>query len=151
MKQDGHGTYQESTVTIYFRIRPAWLVERCHLHPVGLRRSLYLPLANGSSCYGLTNEEYSASFSSDDPLSETAEEIEETAHPSAIAKNATLRYVVVFTPCKPGDVRGVWQYPHFFAGGYQAEIVLNRTNDPFQATKWIGSLTKEGLYYLNMI
>ena len=44
MKQDGHDTYQEYTVT-FFRICPAGLVERGHLilHPVGLsfcRRSL---------------------------------------------------------------------------------------------------------------
>ena len=37
-----------------------------------------------------------------------------------------------------------------FAGGYQAEIVQNRMNDPFSPTKWIVSLTKEGLYFLNM-
>ena len=59
------------------------------------------------------SEEYSASSYSDDPLSETTEETEETAIPSAIAKNDTLHYVVEFTPCKPNDVTGVWHCPPF--------------------------------------
>ena len=50
---------------------------------------------------------------SDDPLSETTEETEETVIPLAIAKNYILRYVVVFTPCKPNDVTGVWHCPPF--------------------------------------
>ena len=87
---------------------------------------------------------------SDDPLSETTEETEETAIPSVIAKKDTLRYVVVFTPCKPSDVTGGVALSPIFAGGYQAEIIQNRMNEPFSPTKWIGSLTKEGLYYLNM-
>ena len=37
-----------------------------------------------------------------------------------------------------------------FVGGYQAEIVQNHMNDASLPTKWISSLTKESLYYLNM-
>ena len=54
---------------------------------------------------------------SDDSLSETIEETEETAIPSAIAKNDTLCYVVVFTQFKPYDVTGVWHCPPFLLVG----------------------------------
>ena len=78
--------------------------------------------AIGSSWYGLTSKEYSVSSYSDDPLSKTTEETKETAIPSTIAKNDTLLFVVVFTPCKPSDVTGVWHCPPFSLMGIKQKL-----------------------------
>ena len=116
MKQDWHDTYQDSTVTVFSYLSCRVRGERPSTSSWSSKLSVSSP-ANGSSWYGLTSEEYSASSYSDDPLSETTEETEETAIPSAIAKNDTLRYVVVFTPCKPNDVTGVWHCSPFLLMG----------------------------------
>ena len=78
------------------------------------------------------------------------------AVPSTVL-DSTLSHIFAMqriASCKPNDVLRRHDYcaiiVPIFAGWYQAEIVQNRMKDPFSPTKWIVSLTKEGLYYLNM-
>ena len=96
------------------------------------------------------SEEYSVSSSSDDPLSETTEEMEEKSTSFSHSQEWHIALC-----CSIHSVLTQWRHRGvalslFFAGGYQAEIIQNCMNNPFSPTKWIGSLTKEGLYYLNI-
>ena len=79
MKQDGHETYQDSTVTIFSNLSCRVRGERPSTSSWSSKFSVSSP-ANGLSWYGLTSEEYSASSYSDDTLSETTEETEENSN-----------------------------------------------------------------------
>ena len=149
MKQDGQDTCQDSTVTVFSYLSCRVRGERPSMSSWSSKLSVSSP-ANGSSWYGLTSEEYSASSYSDDPLSETTEETEENSNSFSHSQEWHIALC-----CSIHSVQTQWRHggvalSPIFAGGYQAEIVQNRMNDPFSPTKWIGSLTKEGLYYLNM-
>ena len=63
-----------------------------------------------------------------------------------------LCYVVIVTPW---GLQTQWRHVGVALSpisvvGNQTEIVENNMNNPFSPTKKLGSLTKEGLYYLNM-